>query len=93
VKGVREIRTCVKNEFSKNEQAENVADLKQLFGKSLCVNKELPANHTITLEDLEAKKPFGHGIPPSEYNAIIGKRLKKALYQWDFLNHQDLQNL
>lgn len=93
VKGVKEIRTSLKNTFSKNEQAESVADLKQLFGKSLCVNKSMPANHVIGFEDLEAKKPFGYGIPPSEYKAIVGKRLKRALKQWDFLNHQDLQHL
>ena len=38
-----------------------------MFGKSLCVNKDLPEGHTISFEDLEAKKPHGYGIPPTDY--------------------------
>jgi N,N'-diacetyllegionaminate synthase len=92
VNGVRQIRASLNNRFCKNGQVENMSGMKQLFGKSLCVNKSLPVNHTITLSDLEAKKPAGYGIAPSEYQSIIGRRLKKSLGQWEFLNHQDFQN-
>ena len=62
-----------------------------MFGKSLCINKDLPLNHIISFEDLEAKKPFGYGIAPSEYKTIIGKKLKKAMNQWEFLKPQDIR--
>lgn len=91
VKGVRQIRASLNNKFCKNGLAENMSGLKVLFGKSLCINKKLPVNHTIAFEDLEAKKPAGYGIPPSEYGSVIGKKLNKALNQWEFLNHQDFQ--
>lgn len=90
VKGVRQIRTSLENEFCKNSQAEKMAGLKQLFGKSLCVNKHLPANHVLAFEDLDAKKPGGYGISPAEYTSVIGKTLQKDLHQWAFLNHSDL---
>jgi N-acetylneuraminate synthase len=90
VKGVKEIKASLQNDFCKNRLAEEMAGLKKLFGKSLCINKDLPANHTITFNDLESKKPVGYGIAPSEFKHIVGKKLSKALRQWDFLNHQDL---
>lgn len=92
VHGVNQIRASLENKGNKNSMVEN-HHLKKLFGKSLCVNKSVPENHLIRFEDLDAKKPAGHGIPPCEYRAIVGKRLKKALKQWDFLNDQDLQNV
>lgn len=93
VSGVKQIRTSLQNTFSKDGLAENMCGLKQLFGKSLCVNKSLAAGHAITLEDLEAKKPSGYGITPADFKSIIGKKLNKGLNQWDFLNHQDIQYL
>lgn len=90
VKGVKDVRTSLENTFSKNELVENIGSLKKNFGKSLCVNKELPENYVISFEDLEAKKPAGYGIPPSAYSTIVGKKLVKGLRQWDFLNFEDL---
>ncbi|MDQ6812718.1 MAG: N-acetylneuraminate synthase family protein [Bacteroidota bacterium] len=89
--GVKQIRASLENTFCKDSIAESMSGLKQLFGKSLCVNKDLPTNHTISVKDLEAKKPSGYGIAPSDYKSIIGKKLNKALSQWDFLNHKDFQ--
>lgn len=91
VTGVKQIRESLKSKFCKNSQTESLLGLKQLFGKSLCVNKRLAANHTITFEDLEAKKPLGYGIAPSDYKTIIGQKLNKDLDQWQFLNHEDFQ--
>ena len=93
VKGVKQIRASLQNKFCKNGLAENMSGLKQLFGKSLCINKSLPANHLITIEDLETKKPSGYGIAASDYTSAIGKKLNKALSQWDFLNYEDFQYL
>lgn len=93
VTGVKQIRASLENRFTKNELAADTGGLKQLFGKSVCVNKKLAANHVIGLEDLEAKKPYGYGIPPADYKAIVGKRLIKTLDQWSFLNYKDLQDL
>ncbi len=90
VAGIRQIQTSLQHVTGKNEQAAEVKALKNLFGKSLCVNKDLKSNHVITFADLEAKKPFGYGIAPSEYKTIIGKKVNSAMQQWQFLNHQDL---
>jgi N,N'-diacetyllegionaminate synthase len=90
VRGVKEIKASLKTDFSKNKQAESTTELKRIFGKSLCVNKDLSAGHVISFEDLEAKKPFGYGIAPANYKNIIGKKLKEPMQQWSFLNPEDL---
>lgn len=90
VNGVKQIKTSLKTRCGKNELVENMGSLKKNFGKSLCVNKDLPENHVISFEDLEAKKPYGYGIPPTDYKKIMGRRLMKGMKQWDFLNIEDL---
>ena len=46
--------------------------------KSLVAREALPAGTTLTAEMLIAKRP-GDGLPPSELDRIVGRRLKRAL--------------
>jgi len=86
---VRNIGRALSNPVDKNN-TEVFSPLKQIFEKSLAVNKDLPKNHILTFDDLEAKKPKGFGILASKYKDIIGKSLKSDMKQWDFLNEEDL---
>ena len=72
------------------EDNSQFAALKVMFGKSLAVNKNLPAGHIISLNDLESKKPGDKGIPANQYQQVLGKKLNKALVQWSFLTTDDL---
>jgi N,N'-diacetyllegionaminate synthase len=86
---VRNIANALSNSIDKNNN-ESYSPLKQIFEKSLAVNKDLPKNHILTFDDLESKKPKGLGIEASRFQEIIGKALNKDLKQWDFLNEADL---
>lgn len=86
---VRNIATALSNSVDKNNN-EVFSSLKQIFEKSLAVNKKLSKNHILTFNDLESKKPKGFGIDASRFQEIIGKALNKDLKQWDFLNESDL---
>jgi N,N'-diacetyllegionaminate synthase len=88
VVAVRNITTALSNPIAK-DNIEAFASLKQIFEKSLAVNKDLPENHILTFEDLEAKKPKGLGIAATAFQDILGKKLKRDLKQWDFLNVGD----
>lgn len=89
VVAVRNIATAIANPIDKNTNTDfNL--LKQIFEKSLAVNKDLPKNHILTFDDLEAKKPKGFGIDAMKFQEVIGKVLNKDLKQWDFLNEGDL---
>jgi N,N'-diacetyllegionaminate synthase len=68
----------------------NFTELKQIFEKTLAVNKDLKQGHTVGFDDLEAKKPKGYGIDASNYKSILGKKLAKDLKQWDFLTENDI---
>jgi N,N'-diacetyllegionaminate synthase len=89
VKAINAIYISKINPIDKSNN-DNFAQLKQIFEKSLAVNKVLPAGHIITFDDLEAKKPKGYGIEATLFEEIIGKKTIKQLNQWDFLNDEDL---
>jgi N,N'-diacetyllegionaminate synthase len=90
VLSVRNIATALSNPITKENTAA-FTSLKQIFEKSLAVNKDLPENHILTFEDLEAKKPKGFGIDAAAFQGLLGKKLKRDLKQWDFLNVEDLK--
>lgn len=90
VRSVNKIHQSLLNPIDKNKN-QQFSDLKQIFEKSLSINKDLPAGHELTFEDLEAKKPKGYGILASEFLGVIGKKLRSDMKQWDFLNTDDIE--
>ncbi|MHB1277547.1 MAG: N-acetylneuraminate synthase family protein [Bacteroidia bacterium] len=87
--GVRQIRSALENPVLKNDNS-GFATLKNIFEKSLAVNKDLPSGHILTFGDLEAKKPSGSGIPSYEYKSVLGKKLKSDKNGWSFLLYSDI---
>jgi N-acetylneuraminate synthase len=85
---VRNIALAMQHPIDKNLN-ETFTDLKQIFEKSLAVNRDLPLNHILTFDDLEAKKPKGYGIDALRFQEVISKVLNRNLNQWDFLNEED----
>ena len=92
VLAVKNVATALFNPIDKNNNS-NFSELKQIFEKSLAVNKKLPKNHIITFDDLEAKKPKGFGVDAMRFQEVIGRVLTRDLDQWDFLNEGDFAKL
>jgi N-acetylneuraminate synthase len=90
VNAIKNIELAKSNPFDKRDNSK-FASLKDIFEKSLAVNRDLKEGHVIQFEDLEAKKPKGFGIPASRFEMVIGKRIKQDLKQWDFLQEEDLK--
>jgi len=90
VQGVRQLEMALATPTDKGDNSQ-YGVLKQIFEKSLAVNKDLPVGHSITVNDLEAKKPKGHGIPASQFREILGNKLARSLTRYDFLRDEDLQ--
>lgn len=90
VKSVRNIEKALQNPVNKEDNTA-YGDLKNIFEKSLAVNKDLPAGHRLTLGDLEAKKPKGFGINTSDFGNLLGRELKENMKRWAFLNWEDLK--
>ena len=89
VAGARFIETAMRNPVNKHD-ASKYAELKEMFGKSLAVCRDLPAGSEIAQDDLESKKPAGKGIPAEEFRSVLGKRLKKDLSAGSFITRNDL---
>ncbi len=88
VKAVRNIEVALQHSVDKSDNS-NYIELKNIFEKSLAVNKDLKAGHVLRFEDLEAKKPKGFGIDASRFEEVIGKEIIKEMKKWDFLNELD----
>ena len=89
VLAVKNIERALENPVNKSDNS-RFKELKDIFEKSLAVNKNLPAGHILTFKDLEAKKPKGYGIDASQFEQVIGKEVKTGMTQWEFLNWENL---
>ncbi|NBL64838.1 N-acetylneuraminate synthase [Flavobacterium sp. NST-5] len=90
VHSVRSVSVALSNPVDKSDN-HHFSSLKNIFEKSLAVNKALPAGHVLQFDDLEAKKPKGFGIDARLFQQVIGKKLKFVKNQWDFLNFEDIE--
>ena len=59
-------------------QLEIEADVKRVSRQSVCATRDLPAGHVLKREDLTVKRP-GTGLPATQFNAVLGKTLKRAV--------------
>lgn len=84
-----EVFSALQNPIDKNDNSK-FTELKQIFEKSLAINKDLKNGDIIRIDDLESKKPKGYGINASDFSTIVGKKINKDLKKWDFLNFEDL---
>lgn len=91
VTGIRMIDTSLAHPIDKDDLTP-YHELKDIFEKSLAVNKDLPAGHRLRFDDLEAKKPAGQGIAARDWQQVIGQPLRQPLSQWAFINSDDLEH-
>ena len=89
VTSVRFIEKALQHPINKNDISP-YTELKKIFGKALAVNKSLKKGHSVTFDDLEAKKPANEGISATNFKSIIGKRLVVNKRKYDFLKEGDL---
>ena len=88
VDGCRKISTSLNNPVNKNA-TEEYSELKIMFGKSLSARNDLSEGKTISLDDLETRKPGDKGIPAGAYREIIGKKINKDKAAGSFLETSD----
>ena len=87
VSGIRYIEDINSNPVDKNDLS-SFSKMKEIFEKSLCVNKKITKGHVLTFDDLEAKKPSGLGISAKNYKNIVGKEATQDLEKWDFITDE-----
>jgi len=89
VAGIRIIEKSLSSGFAKDRSSEHER-VREAFGKTLSLRRDMGAGERICLDDLESKKPAGQGISAADYSKVIGKTLKKNVAKWDFLRPEDI---
>jgi len=90
LEGIRYIEKSWENSTN-SALGDDLVKMKSIFEKSLSVNKHLKKGHIISFNDLESKKPSGMGIPPSQFEEVLGKKLRTDKNECDFLNYENLE--
>lgn len=90
VSAIRNIKIAQQHPVDKNDNS-SFSELKNIFEKSLAVNKDLSAGHILGFKDLESKKPKGFGLEATKFREVMGKKLNRDLGQWEFLNLKDVE--
>ncbi|WP_406684225.1 N-acetylneuraminate synthase family protein [Seonamhaeicola sp. MEBiC1930] len=88
---IKNILTAINNPINKNDNSE-FKDLKNIFEKSLSVNKDLNKGHKLSFSDLEAKKPAKKGITATFFRDVVGKVINRDMKKWEFLNIEDIND-
>ena len=90
VKGIRMIESSISIDNEKKD-FDGIHKMKNLFEKSLCINKNQKKGEFITVNEKETKKPKNQGINANQFKKIIGKKINKNKEKWSFLNNNDLE--
>lgn len=91
VSSIKKLGLAFDNPVNKSDNSD-FNSLKDIFEKSLAVNKKLDKGHILQFDDLETKKPKSKGINAADYQKVLGRKVLKSLEKWDFLNWNDLQD-
>lgn len=59
------------------------------LSKKLVANRDLPSGHALTETDIAVKSP-GDGLPPYEFDNVLGKTLKRPLAEDEDIKFEDL---
>ena len=78
VKAIRFVETMLANPVDKDATAGGYSGLRKMFGQGLVAAHDLPAGSLIGPDSLSTRKPL-RGIPASQYDAVLGRRLRVAI--------------
>lgn len=90
VEGVRLVDAALAHPVDKDAVAEQLADLRRTFGRTVVARRPLAAGTTLGPDDLACKKPAG-GLPPSAVEGLLGRTLTRALDRDEPLREADLE--
>lgn len=92
VQGIRFLETTLANPLDKNQMANNLSQIREIFQKSVVPKRNLPAGTILSTDDLTCKKPRG-GVAPEILPKLYGKRVKRDLATDEFFSLDDLENV
>lgn len=88
VTGIRAIETLRNNPVDKDVMAQELAPMRDLFGKSIVASQELAKGTVVDDRHLTVKKP-GTGIPAARLSEFIGRSLTRDVRKDELLKETD----
>tara|TARA_X000000950_G_scaffold288848_1_gene407870 strand:- start:2734 stop:3765 length:1032 start_codon:yes stop_codon:yes gene_type:complete len=85
-----ELETMQANIIDKDLVADQMDEMRTLFGRSLALRKDYKKNEVLLAEDLILKKP-GNGADYSMLPSLVGRRVKRDLPSDHFILDEDLE--
>ena len=89
VRGVRYVEAMRANPLNKVAQKAEMASMRAIFMKSLMLTRDMKAGEEIAKNVLVARKPGG-GIPASDYERVLGRRLARDVKALTPLQEDDI---
>jgi N,N'-diacetyllegionaminate synthase len=90
IRGVHFVNEALAHPVDKDAMADELAELRTTFGRSVVTRHALPAGTVLTEEHLAAKKPAG-GLPASALAALVGRSLAHDVARDHRLGEDDLE--
>jgi N-acetylneuraminate synthase len=90
LQGIRFIERMMSNPVDKDEMAEELTPIRELFSKSVVARINLLTGTVLRADHLKLKKP-GSGLPPTKLPELIGARLKRSIRANELLHYEDLE--
>lgn len=87
--GVRAFETMLRHPVDKDAAANELKDLKSMFGKSAYARHALPAGHVLSRDDVVMLKPGG-GMTETDVSELVGKRMAVAVAEKTRLQREDV---
>lgn len=91
VEGVRFIDTMNRNPVDKEAMANELAPLRDLFGKSVVARVDLSPGTRLERKHLTLKKP-GTGIPAKRIDELVSRAIKRPVAANSLLQEEDLES-
>lgn len=79
------------NPVDKDQEADDLLQIKSIFGKSVALAQDLPAGAVLSSDVLTMKKP-GTGFPREKLSTLVGRRLARPVYANRLLTDDDLES-
>ncbi len=91
VEGVRATETMLSSPVDKDAMAVKMAEMRDLFMKSIVPRRDLVAGAVLRVEDLTTKKP-ARGISAQRMHEVVGRTLRRGVRAGDFLQEEDIED-
>ena len=85
-----DLETMKSNQIDKDLMADQMSEMRTLFGRSLALKRDYQKHQILLEEDLILKKP-GHGSSYDKLKKLVGRKVKNDLPADHFIQEDDLE--